>query len=435
MPTTLETRFLIVGAGATGLAFADWLEGEDYLVVERESEPGGWCRTVVQDGFIWDYSGHFFHFRHPEVERYLIGRMEGQRIRTIRKSAKILFAGGLVDFPFQKNIHQLPREDFIDCLVDLYFKAEDYPPDGPPASFGELLYQRFGRGITERFLRPYNEKLYATGLGRLDVDAMGRFFPWADTDAIIRHFREPDPASYNATFTYPEGGAIQYIHALLEGVEADRILYDAPLRSIDLERREARTDEHLIRFEHLISSAPFPRLLELTGAVPDPEIYTWNQVLVFNMGFDKKGPEDLHWCYVPEPDLVFYRVGFYDNMFETERLSAYIEIGLPQDHRVTPELVEEMRQRTLVDLRRAGFTSDHELESWHTVTMNPAYVHITQRSVAEVARETGRLATSGVHSIGRYGSWTYCSIEDNILEARALAEALDPATRARVEGR
>ena len=31
------------------------------------------------------------------------------------------------------------------------------------------------------------------------------------------------------------------------------------------------------------------------------------------------------------------------------------------------------------------------------------------------------LALGGVHSIGRYGGWTYCSIEDNIVEARALA--------------
>jgi hypothetical protein len=30
------------------------------------------------------------------------------------------------------------------------------------------------------------------------------------------------------------------------------------------------------------------------------------------------------------------------------------------------------------------------------------------------------LAEHGVHSIGRYGGWTYCSIEDNIVEARAL---------------
>ena len=32
------------------------------------------------------------------------------------------------------------------------------------------------------------------------------------------------------------------------------------------------------------------------------------------------------------------------------------------------------------------------------------------------------LQASGVYSIGRYGGWTYCCIEDNIVEARALAE-------------
>jgi hypothetical protein len=29
-----------------------------------------------------------------------------------------------------------------------------------------------------------------------------------------------------------------------------------------------------------------------------------------------------------------------------------------------------------------------------------------------------------VYSIGRYGGWTYCSIEDNIVEARALVAKL-----------
>ena len=53
--------------------------------------------------------------------------------------------------------------------------------------------------------------------------------------------------------------------------------------------------------------------------------------------------------------------------------------------------------------------------------MDPAYVHITQRSVAAVDRLARVLAANGVWSIGRYGGWTYCSIEDNVLEARALA--------------
>ena len=35
------------------------------------------------------------------------------------------------------------------------------------------------------------------------------------------------------------------------------------------------------------------------------------------------------------------------------------------------------------------------------------------------------LEKNDIYSIGRYGSWTYCSIEDNILEARELAEKLN----------
>ena len=56
----------------------------------------------------------------------------------------------------------------------------------------------------------------------------------------------------------------------------------------------------------------------------------------------------------------------------------------------------------------------------HSVVMDPAYVHITRASTAEYQRLGALLAERGVHSIGRYGGWTYCSIEDNIVEARAL---------------
>jgi hypothetical protein len=53
--------------------------------------------------------------------------------------------------------------------------------------------------------------------------------------------------------------------------------------------------------------------------------------------------------------------------------------------------------------------------------MNPAYVHITSRSLSEVTRLKAHLGALGVHPIGRYGGWTYCSIEDNLLEAKAVA--------------
>jgi hypothetical protein len=60
------------------------------------------------------------------------------------------------------------------------------------------------------------------------------------------------------------------------------------------------------------------------------------------------------------------------------------------------------------------------------VVLDPAYCHITRASLAETARLRAALAARGVHSIGRYGGWTYCSIEDNLVEARALAAELAP---------
>ena len=422
-----RVRHLIVGAGISGLAYADRLGlEEDYLVLEADAEIGGYCKTIVQDGFVWDYSGHFFHFKHPEIERELVGRMRGQRVLKVAKDSRIRWGDGWIDFPFQKNIHQLPRDEFLECLTDLRFRDQS----AKPANFREMLYAKFGRGIAEKFLVPYNEKLYATDLATLDVDAMGRFFPYANEDEIVRNFRTPDNASYNAMFTYPEGGAIQYVHALAAGVDAAKLALRERLLSIDLRRKVATTSKREIGFEYLVSSAPFVHLLKASGLPHEPSVYTWNKVLVFNLGFDRKGPESIHWAYFPQRELSFYRVGFYDNIFGTDRMSLYVEVGYPKDAPVDDGVIERMRGRVLDDLERAGLVQGHELVSSHAVVMDPAYVHITSASLADFAAKRRVLESRGVYSIGRYGGWTYCSIEDNVVEARALADALTIPWRA-----
>jgi protoporphyrinogen oxidase len=417
---TVDT--LIVGAGISGLATAASIgKGGELLVLERDSEPGGYCKTVKRDGFVWDYSGHFFHFKHPDVEAWLKARMPGQVVRTIQKKSFISFAGRQLDFPFQKNIHQLPQDDFIDCLFDLYFARLPGQPPKPETNFKEMLYARFGRSIAEKFLIPYNEKLYATELSTLDKDAMGRFFPHADLTDIIRNMRQPDNTTYNATFTYPEGGAIEYVNALLREVEPAAVRLDEALVAIDLEKKIARTSKDEYRYQRLVTSAPFPKLLELCGVAFAQADYTWNQVLVFNLGFDAKGPRDIHWLYVPDRARSFYRVGFYDNIFDGSRMSLYVELGFARDAKVD---VAAERERVLRHLEAEGIVTTQRLVAEHSVLMNPAYVHITQRSLGEVARLKSELAAKGVHSIGRYGGWTYCSIEDNIVEARTLTTKL-----------
>jgi protoporphyrinogen oxidase len=443
----LRVDFLIAGAGMSGLGFASFLGAEakargrptpSLLVLEAADEPGGYCRTVRKEGFVWDYSGHFFHFAHPEIEAWLRARMPGRDVRTVERKAKIRYRGRDLDFPFQANIHQLAQDDFIDCLVELHAasRAAAASPAGapPPRSFKQMLYQRLGRGIAERFLIPYNEKLYACDLDELDPDAMGRFFPRADLDSVIANMR-PDPArrhaahGYNATFTYPAGGAIEYVHALLGDLPPGALYLGERLVRVDLERKLAVTSrERTIAYAHLISSAPLPALLaacegEAAAAIPDGT-FTANSVLVYNLGFDRKGRRDVHWMYFPDRERVFYRAGWYDNILDGDRMSLYIEIGAPQGAKLP---VEPTLAKVLEDLRAEGLVTDHQLVAWHHVVLDPAYVHITGASLKATAAARARLAAADVHSVGRYGGWTYCSIEDNLLETRALAAQLAAA--------
>jgi protoporphyrinogen oxidase len=426
-----KVRTVIVGAGITGLATAAALgeQGDqDYVVLEGDGEIGGYCKTIKKEGFVWDYSGHFFHFKRPEIESWLRARMPGQEIRTVAKRSFIAYKDRQIDFPFQKNIHQLPQSELIDCLHDLYFARaprELLGPAAPPPvvedNFKAMLYARFGRSIAEKFLIPYNEKLYATDLSTLDKDAMGRFFPQADLTDIVRNMKVADNTSYNATFTYPEGGAIEYVKALATAVRPGGIATSERVLEIDLARKVVRTSRREIEFERLVSSAPFNALLAMARVPHDEAAFSWNKVLVFNLGFDRKGQRDVHWLYFPDPEVAFYRIGFYDNIFDAERLSLYVELGFAKGATVD---VSALRERVLADLRRVGAIDEHRLVAEHAVVMDPAYVHITRASMSEYARISTELRARGVYSIGRYGAWTYCSIEDNIVEARELVASL-----------
>ncbi len=407
---------IIIGAGATGLSYASF-QGKDYRVLEAESEVGGYCKTIRRDGFVWDYSGHFFHFRDAAIGEYVKQYIPPQTLIDCHKHTQIKYKDRLIDYPFQKNIHQLSQPEFIDCLYDLFCN-----PYTEYTNFQEMLYCKFGKSIAQKFLIPYNEKLYACPLNRLDPDAMGRFFPYADKTDIVANFKKHDNLSYNDTFTYPKGGAIEYIHSLLHRIDQGSIRTDCPVTRIDTIRKTVSTPAGDLAYDHLISTIPFPALLDLCGIDHTPALYSWNKVLVFNLGFDAKGPDATnHWVYFPDKELSFYRVGHYDNIFQTDRMSLYVELGFAKD---VPVDVEKWFTKVMTDLRTAGIVSTQKLISSHHVIMDPAYVHITRDSIADVQTKKAILASRDIYSIGRYGSWTYCSIEDGIIEALNLCRSL-----------
>lgn len=414
---------VIIGAGVSGLAFANFYDG-DYLIFEKDHQPGGLCKTYYSGDYVWDCAGHFFHFSNNIIRNYFKSRIAKNEIVEVKKNTKIYYHGDLIDYPFQMNIHQLPKEEFIDCLYDLFTKKEKEQY----GNFEEMLYGKFGKSITNKFLKPYNEKLYACDLNKLDEKAMGRFFPYANKEEIVCNFRGSNYHTYNDTFEYPRNGAITFVNALLQTMDQSKIKCNTAIYDIDIENKILNTVEGNIGYNKLISSIPLKDLLSFDGLSEYHEMshsLQGNKVLVFNMGFDKKSIfDDVHWIYFPDRNINFYRVGFYDNILNKDKLSIYVEIGFKYDDTIDVEL--ELNH-TLTNLQKCGIISNHRLVDYNFIVIPAAYVHITEKSISTVNTVLEKLERNDIYTIGRYGRWTYCSIEDGMLDARRLAEKLSKA--------
>lgn len=415
-------KYLIIGAGISGLTFANYIKN-DYLILEKENEVGGYCRTIKRGDFIWDYAGHFFHFKTDEFKKIFLDKVRANDIIYKDKCTKILYKDKLIDYPFQTNIHQLEKQDFIDCLYDLFNKEEkdDYE------NFLDMLYGKFGKSIVEKFLKPYNEKLYACNLQTLDKNAMGRFFPYANINQIINNMKKSQDISYNNTFLYPKNGAGSFIDILYNNLNKNKIKLNTTIKNIDKENKIVTTESgEQYYYEYLINTSPlnhFLNLFENENYKQLQQELSYNKVLVFNLGFNKKSKfVKEHWIYIPDKETNYYRIGFYDNILDSNKLSMYIEIGYDKNANIN---VEKQLNLTLNNLKKQGIIDDStKLEEYVSIIMDPAYVHINEKTDKKITELKNNLSKENIYTIGRYGAWTYCSMEDCMVEAKKISKEI-----------
>ena len=413
-----KKKYLIIGAGISGLTVANYLKDEDYIIVEKEKEIGGFCRTFREDNYVWDFAGHFFHFKTDEMKNLFMEKMKDEELVYQEKNTKIFYKGRMINYPFQMNIHQLQKDEFIDCLYDLYNKVEKENYD----NFLDMLYGKFGKSITEKFLKPYNEKLYACNLKTLDKDAMGRFFPYANISQIINNMKENKNNSYNNTFMYPKRGAIAFLEKLYEAIDKSKVRLNTEIKNIDVSNKMVTlVDGTEIIYEYLINTSPLNTFLKLMRNEYSSisEELSYNQVLVFNLGFEKNSENKEHWIYFPDESLNFYRVGFYNNILNEDKMSLYVEIGYSKNDKID---IEEQLKITLENLKRVGIIKDNKLVKYNSVIMNPAYVHINTDNMVKLEKAKKELEKNNIYTIGRYGDWTYCSMEDCMISAKELVQ-------------
>lgn len=418
-----QIKNLIIGGGISGLTAAYYLK-KDFLIVEKEQELGGYCRTIHNPNYVWDYAGHFYHFKTEQMKQLFLSLVEEDEIITQTKVTKIYYKGKLIDYPFQSNIHQLEKDELLECVYDLFFKEEKETYD----SFLDMLYGKFGGAITEKFLKPYNEKLYATDLTTLDRDAMGRFFPYANLSDIIKNFKNNQTVTYNDHFLYLKQGTQYFIDKLRAQIDQDSIISGVKVEKIDLGQKVAQlSDGTTIAYQNLINTSPLNQFFEVLGDDYSQILseMSFNKVLVFNLGFNKKSSKynQEHWVYFPDKILNFYRVGFYDNILNQDKLSLYVEIGFSKDASID---VDKELAKTLDGLRAVEILDDEiELVDKSVIIMDPAYVHINGDTDKKITSIKEQLEQQNVYTTGRYGKWTYSSMEDCMTWAYDIAQQLN----------
>jgi protoporphyrinogen oxidase len=102
------TRNLILGAGLAGLSASFHLPPEETLIVEREAEVGGLCRSREVGGFVFDCTGHLLHLKDVAIQELLRGLLP-EAFHSVERRSLIYSKGVHTGYPFQANTYGIRR--------------------------------------------------------------------------------------------------------------------------------------------------------------------------------------------------------------------------------------------------------------------------------------------------------------------------------------
>lgn len=432
----MSQRVVVAGAGLAGLSTALHLPSDvPVQVFEREDEPGGLVRSRRIGGFVFDYTGHLLHLRSDHVKE-MVSRLLPDAFEQCERRAAIWSHGTFLSFPFQANLHGLPLEVVAECLTGFVdaLLSDEKPEDA--RTFKEWSRRCFGRGIAKHFMIPYNTKLYARDLDRVTADWVSWSVPRPSLDQVVRGALgiRNDGMGYNPTFLYPRHGGIDCLARALAG-EARGVELGVTIERIDLDAREVHlSDGRTVEWDRLVSTLPLKSLVAIADPLPE-----WAKeaaaslsavaVVGYNFGIARENVCEHSWVYVPEPQYPFYRVGF-PATFSPGAVpdgcsSAYVEVAL-NDAAGTD--LDALERDVLDGLRHMGtLRDDDEILVRDRVVIDPAYVIFDEHRREVRDRLLDLLLEHDVQSIGRYGAWTYSSMEDAILAGKQAAEVVTGA--------
>jgi protoporphyrinogen oxidase len=422
----------ILGGGLSGLALAYFYGRDDVEVLEKEERVGGLCRSYQKDGFHYDQGGHIIFSWDREILDLML-KVLGENAQRFYRNNKIWYKGRFVKYPFENGLGDLPREDIFECLY--YYLRNDYPE---PTNFKEWIYYTFGKGIAEKYLIPYNEKIWKTKTEEMGLDWVGGRVPKPPLADVIRSAIgiETEGYTHQLYFYYPCQGGIEALpRAFAAGVRGN-IVTNFEVKSVGQENgRWVVSDGFQAReYDRLVCAMPIFALLDALEDVPGEvrqaaQALRYNSLLVVLVGLRDCVVKDKFAVYFHQPELLFHRLCFYHYLSEDRvlegRYSAVAEITTAGEGDIWAMSDGKVAEKVIAGLEREGFIKTVDVLSTDVTRIKYAYVVYDLDHKRNVGMVKSYVRDLGIELAGRFAEFEYLNMDACVTSAWAAANRLN----------
>jgi protoporphyrinogen oxidase len=432
----------VLGGGISGLFTAHFLGG-DVEVLEAGDCVGGLARCFGAEGFRSDIGGHILFSKDKEALAHELAVLGDNRRRGVRAN-KILYKGLHVKYPFENGIDILPKEDIAHILHSFV----ENPHKAPPSNFREWMYHVFGDGLTDRYLLPYNEKIWKTPPEQMSLEWVDRV-PRPPLLDLIRTAVgiQTEGYTHQLYFDYPKTGGFESLpRALAEklGGKVSTGFRVARIHAIGGGWAVIGTTGEERRYRQLVATIPINALFGALDDVP-AEVSAAARALRFNslrvalVGVSTEDLPPYTALYVPDPASLYHRV-CYNRVFSPAMVpagcsSVSCEITVAPGSALDGWSDEELLARVVDDLARDRIL-DRATVCYRTVHREKfAYVVYDLGYSDRVRIVRDFVANRKIHLAGRFAEYRYVNTDACVRRALDLARELrgaDIAPEARI---
>jgi UDP-galactopyranose mutase len=452
---------VIIGGGPTGLSAAYHL-GADTLLLDRNETIGGWCRSIVDNGFTFDYAGHIMFSNDPYVLK-MYEVLLGDNVHWQNREAWVYSKNVYTRYPFQGALYGLPPKVITECVMGAIearygvdddavqaaaTQIDDCCADGTTdvcntdssvrgevKNFEQFIYKVWGKGIGKHFAIPYNRKIWTVPLSEMETSWLGGRVPLPNLEEIIAGALEPvaKPMGPNARFGYPlKGGFQALMNGFLPHIKGKLEMGAEVVKVLPREHIVALRDGRRFRYDDLISTMPLPELIKAIGDEAPEEVRAAAKGLrhvsirCVNIGIDRVAT-DKHWIYYPE-DSIFHRIFVQGNA--SPGCNPPGGFGFTCEISYSPYKPLPVDGQALIDLaiehcRNVGMIQEGDtILAANQVDMPYAYVLYDHNRAHNVETCKAWLKQFDITLAGRYSEWEYYNSDHALLAGKKAAEAV-----------